>query len=79
MAKRPQLRDERPTADAQIDRLIPQREVLRLTGMRSPTTIDTWEKEGKFPAAIRLNSRCKRWRLSAVQAWINTKDQGKGE
>lgn len=44
-------------------------EILSITGL-SRATIDRYEKQGIIPRAIRLTSRCSRWRASEIDQWI---------
>ncbi|TAM50792.1 MAG: AlpA family phage regulatory protein [Nevskiaceae bacterium] len=50
--------------------LIPVRDVARYTGIAIPT-IWRWSASGRFPRAIRIGSRCTRWRIHEVRAWIS--------
>lgn len=42
----------------------------------SRRTIYERVQEGKFPAPIRLSSRCSRWRFSDVRDWIKQQASG---
>jgi prophage regulatory protein len=55
-----------PQAD---DRLITDREVAHLLGASRSWP---WKlaRDGRFPKPIQLSSRCTRWRLSDVQAFM---------
>jgi prophage regulatory protein len=51
------------------DRLIPITEVSSLVGLKS-SAIYNRVATGAMPAPVRLSSRCSRWRLSQIRAWI---------
>jgi prophage regulatory protein len=54
---------------ASDDRLITDKEVAHLLGASRSWP---WKlvRDGKFPKPIQLSSRCTRWRLSEVRAWM---------
>ena len=41
-------------------------------GGRAPhaSTLNRWEREGRFPAPLRVGERWKAWRQSDVEAWL---------
>jgi prophage regulatory protein len=55
------------------DRIIRSKEVLKITGV-TRTTIWRWEEQGKFPARVNLGVGSVGWRLSEIEAWINSRD-----
>lgn len=54
------------------DVLLTQREVLRMTGFRSRTSIYRRTRAGTFPAPLVLGNGAIRWRQSDLMAWIET-------
>lgn len=52
------------------DVLLTQREVLRMTGFRSRTSIYRRTRAGTFPAPLVLGNGAIRWRQSDLLAWI---------
>lgn len=50
--------------------LISAKEVLRLTGYKSRTTLWRRVRAGDFPKPIALSSHSTRWRKNEVEAWI---------
>jgi prophage regulatory protein len=57
-----------------LDRLVRMNEVLYLTGL-SRTTIWKMEREGKFPPKVVITGRHVGWRESAVQEWLDSREQ----
>lgn len=53
-----------------VDRLVSMRDLPDITGY-SRRSLLRMVQEGTFPPPIRVNQRCNRWRMSAVQQWIN--------
>ena len=51
-------------------RFIRKRELLHITGL-SYSTIWRREREGDFPARVRLSPGAVGWRLSEVEEWLN--------
>lgn len=37
------------------------------------STIDKWEKEGKFPKRINISANRIRWKSSDINEWLNNK------
>lgn len=56
----------------QLERIIPIREVMHLTGL-SKSTIYLYINRGEFPSAVRLGARRVGWRESEVQAWLRAR------
>ncbi len=54
------------------DKIIRTKEVQKLTGL-SRTTIWREERKGKFPARVPLSAGSVGWRLSEVEAWIQSR------
>ncbi|MGP4930430.1 AlpA family transcriptional regulator [uncultured Pseudoalteromonas sp.] len=54
-----------------IDRILKQREVVKITGMSRPTI---WRKEklGLFPARRDLGARSVGWLESEIKAWMES-------
>ena len=53
------------------DRMIPFRDVSRITAYKSKNTLKTKEDRGEFPRRIYLSRNCIRWWESEVLAWAN--------
>lgn len=63
---------------AQIaDALLKKEAVSEITGV-SISTMYRWMAEGKFPSAVRLSSRCTRWRAGDVMAWLRERAVAQG-
>lgn len=55
------------------DSLLPMKAVLKLTGLRSRTSIYRLiDKDDNFPRPVRLGTRGTRFRQSEVDAWIRS-------
>lgn len=52
--------------------VIRRKELCKITGL-SMTTLWRWEREGSFPARIRLTSHSVGWRRSDIEAWLATR------
>ncbi|NQY97501.1 MAG: AlpA family phage regulatory protein [Henriciella sp.] len=52
-------------------KLISAKEVLRLTGYKSRTTLWRRVRAGDFPKPIALSRQATRWKRNEVEAWIN--------
>lgn len=50
--------------------LISAKEVLRLTGYKSRTTIWRRVKAGDFPSPIALSRQTTRWKKTEIEAWV---------
>lgn len=55
------------------DRLIDIRQLEQLVGLKRSAIADRVH-DGRLPPPVRLSSRCNRWRLSEVQAWIASQE-----
>ena len=55
--------------------LVTKRQLARMLHL-DPTTLDRWRREGKFPPAIVLTDQTLRWRLSAVEEWLEAREAG---
>ena len=53
------------------DRLIPFKEVSRITGIKSLNTIKAQENRGGFPRRRYLSGKCVRWSLWEVMAYVD--------
>lgn len=51
--------------------LITVKEVLKMTGYKSRTTLWRRVKAGQFPKPIALSAQATRWKRNEVEAWIN--------
>lgn len=51
--------------------LLTCQEVMRLTGIRSRTTIWRRIQKGRFPAPVDLGAGRIRWRAADIAAWIS--------
>lgn len=60
------------TIEMTADRIVRLPEVKCLTGL-SRATIYQWMKDGKFPVSICLGGRVVGWKLSDIQAFINSR------
>lgn len=56
---------------AAADRLIPFKEVSRITGIKSLNTIKAHEDRGEFPMRRYLSGKCVRWSESEVMDWVD--------
>lgn len=56
----------------QPERLLRLPQVQNLTGF-GKSSIYSGVKNGTFPAPFRLSSRCVAWKLSTLQAWIDSR------
>lgn len=56
------------------DRILRPREVCRAIGL-SRTTLWRRVRDGQFPKPIRLGPNAVGWRLSAVQEWIDGREE----
>ena len=54
------------------DRLLRRREVEEITAL-SRSTIYRMVKTGQFPQPVKIGSRAVRWRLSDINAWIDSR------
>jgi predicted DNA-binding transcriptional regulator AlpA len=61
---------EADAGEYQMERLLPKREVRRLLGDPSDTTLWRMCKSGRFPAPVGISPGRKGWPESKVQAWI---------
>lgn len=52
------------------ERLLKFESVAGMVGL-SRTTLWRLEKVGAFPLRVKVTSRCVRWRLSEIHAWMN--------
>ena len=57
-------------------RLIRRPEVCGLTGLPKSTLYD-YLATGAFPAPVRLSCRSVAWRLSEVEAWIESRESAR--
>jgi len=55
----------------QQDRLIPFKEVSRITGIKSLNTIKAQEDRGEFPMRRYLSIKCVRWSEQEVLAYVD--------
>lgn len=53
------------------DRIVREKEAEFLTGLKR-TTRWKLEREGKFPARVRLTGTAYGWRLSEIRAWMES-------
>lgn len=59
-----------PTHVLQVkEALLKVRQTCEITGL-SKSSIYALLKAGRFPAPVRLGSRCTRWRMTDINAWI---------
>ena len=55
-------------------KIIRAAEVLEMIGL-SRTTLWRLVKAGKFPAPLKLSVRARGWRLSDVEAWLDSRER----
>lgn len=61
-----------------IEQIVREAECKKLTGL-CRTTRYLMEKEGKFPARVKITARAVGWKLSDIQAWIKETKCAAGE
>ncbi len=69
-----QYRDDQLEAamtESKQDRLIPFKDVSRITGIKSINTIKAQEARGEFPKRRYLSEKCVRWSEAEIIAWMN--------
>lgn len=54
--------------------LITDKEVAEVCGV-SANTIRRWVREGNFPAPIKLGANTTRWKVSAIQEFLDSKSE----
>lgn len=59
------------TAQNQIDPILRKCEVVGVTGL-SYSTIQRKHKAGEFPKPVRLGANSVGWKLSEIQAWLDS-------
>ena len=42
----------------------------------SQATIWRWVRQGRFPAAIKLSTKCSVWKTSDVHSWLASRKEG---
>lgn len=52
--------------------VIRRKELCKITGL-SMSTLWRWEREGNFPARIRLTTHSVGWRRSDIETWLATR------
>ena len=58
--------------EPQLERLLPIKEVMHLTGL-SKSTIYLYVNGGEFPPAVKLGTRRVGWREVEIQTWVRAK------
>lgn len=58
--------------ERELEPLLTQHEVLRLTGFRSRTTLYRKTRNGLFPRPVMVGSSQIRWRVADVDAWMRS-------
>ncbi|MCB1608191.1 MAG: AlpA family phage regulatory protein [Xanthomonadales bacterium] len=58
----------------EVERILRITDVTRATGL-SRSTIYNEIAMGRFPRAVQLSTRTVGWRISAVQEWIESREQ----
>ena len=56
-------------------KLITVKDVLKITGYKSRTTLWRRVKAGDFPKPIALSNHATRWKAHEVEAWINSRPE----
>ena len=54
------------------ERFLKNREVMEIVGL-SRSTIDRMVKAGEFPQPVKIRTRNKRWKLSDINRWMDSK------
>lgn len=57
------------------DRLLTAKQLASILGV-DPTTIQNWVRAGQIPS-VKLSTRTRRFRRSAVEEWLRQSSQGK--
>lgn len=57
----------------QPDGMLTERRVMEITKVRSPTTLRSWEKAGRFPRRIYLGPSKIVWDAAEVSEWLEQK------
>ena len=60
------------------DRLLRRREVEKITGM-SRSSIYRLMQEGEFPRPVGVGPRAVRWKVSDIEAWIESRPVARSE
>lgn len=64
----------------QTDALLSIKDIMRLTGIKSRTSIyNLMENDGRFPRPLRFGKRGTRFRRSEYQAWVKSLPYKVGE
>ena len=58
--------------EPQLERLLPIREVMHLTGL-SKSTIYLYVNDGEFPPPVKLGTRRVGWREVEIQSWVRAR------
>lgn len=58
----------------ELETLIAGKDLRRMLGNVSPTTLFNWRRDRGFPEPVRLSCRKIAWRSRDVQAWIKRAD-----
>ena len=63
-----------PTSPGDTPKTVRLRDVARLLGV-SRSTIYKYMNEGNFPLPLKLGKRAVRWRLTDIEAWLDSRDR----
>ena len=59
------------TSDIGIDPIIRTNDLVRLLGIHK-TTLWRWVQAGEFPEPLRMNRNTIGWRISTIEAWLES-------
>jgi predicted DNA-binding transcriptional regulator AlpA len=68
-------RPKRPPLTSVAPRFLRPKDVARICGL-SRTTIWRMQRDGRFPARLRISTNAVRWLAEDVENWINTRELG---
>ena len=71
------MENPKPFQPNRIDHLLTPRQVLDMVGI-SKATMYRFLRSGAFPAAVMLGERLPRWRLSEIEAWLESRPRSRG-
>lgn len=52
--------------------LLTAKEVMEMTGIKSPTTLAQLVNDGLMPPPVKLHKRLRRWHINIITSWIDT-------
>lgn len=66
------LKPTTPVPHNSVPQFLRKRQIARLLGC-DPTAIDRWRRAGKFPKPYELSEKVLVWRMTEIDAWIETR------